>query len=703
MRYLFIWLLLLEAVFARAQPVISVTNPNAVINLAPSTEFIEDEMGQLQLTDVLRNRLPGSFQRNKNQHFSFGVTTSYFWLRSKLQNNTGSDLLIELGSTALTNIDVYLVVNSRLMQSYRSGNWLPFRERPVRSVNYVFPLSIPKGQTATVYLRVMHYRGTQFPLRAGTLNAFYIKDSGMNMAMGVYIGFMLVMILYNLFIYFTLRDKSYLYYVLYTFLMAFFNASLSGYVFRYVFPSWPVLNQYEDVLAALVAVAGILFAANFLNTKQNVPFFHKVFMVLLACYGVIIAIVLSGQLLLGTVTLEFTSLVLVGSFFVAAYQTLRKGYAPAKFFLIARSLLLLSVAVYILKDYKLMPYTAFTASSLQIGSAVEALLLSLALADKINVYKKETLTAQAEALRSLEENRKLITEQNALLEKRVEERTRELKRANRELVTALRNLKETQTQLVQKEKMASLGELTAGIAHEIQNPLNFINNFSEVSNELAEELKTELTDGHSDKATDLVKELKSSLEKIVQHGHRADTIVKGMLQHSQVSAGKRENANVNELVDEYLRLAFHGMRAKDKTFTAILETHFDEHIGEIEMVPQDIGRVLLNLFNNAFYSVQEKKKKLKEGYQPVVSVYTKKSDYAVTISVRDNGLGIPEKVKDKIYQPFFTTKPAGEGTGLGLSLSYDIITKQHGGNLRVETKEGDYAEFTVELPVKKTA
>ncbi|HEU4904316.1 MAG TPA: 7TM diverse intracellular signaling domain-containing protein [Flavisolibacter sp.] len=703
MRYFLLWLFFLPALLARAQGIIPVTRPDEIVNIAPTTQFLEDKKGQLTITDLLAPNAPFNFQLNGNHQVSFGVTYSYFWLRSELHNETGADLLVELGSTALTDIEVYSVINGHVVKQYHSGNWQPFSERPVKSVNYLFPLSIPQGETGTVYLRVMHYRGTQFPLRAGTLNAFYIKDARMNGAMGTYIGFMLVMILYNLFIYFTLRDKSYLFYVAYTFLMGFFNAHLSGYIFRYIYPSWPVLNQYEDVIAALVAVAGILFAANFLNTKKNVPVFHKVFMFLLGCYAVIIAIVLSGNFLPGTIALEFTSLVLVASFFVAAYKTLRKGYTPAKFFLIAWSLLLLSVAVYILKDYKILPYTQLTSSSLQIGSAVEALLLSLALADKINVYKKETLMAQAEALQSLEENRKLITEQNAMLERRVEERTKELKRANRELVTALRNLKETQAQLIQAEKMASLGELTAGIAHEIQNPLNFVNNFSEVSSELAEEIKAELSNGHTDRAPGLVADLKGNLEKIIFHGRRADSIVKGMLQHSRISSGKREEANINALVEEYLHLAYHGLRAKDKTFTAILETHFDEDIGKIEIVTQDMGRVLLNLFNNAFYSVQEKKKKLKDSYQPVISVNTKKTDDTVTISIRDNGLGIPKNVREKIYQPFFTTKPAGEGTGLGLSLSYDIVTKQHGGNLMVDTKEGQYAEFTVELPVKKTA
>lgn len=702
MRYFFACLLLLP-LFAEAQEIVSVPNDNRIVNLAPAAQYLEDKEGKLSIDDFLQAKVSTPFQTIGRKEVSFGVTYSYFWLRSDLKNRTVSDLILELASTALTDIQVYTVINKQVVRQHHSGNWQPFNERVIKSVNYLFPLSIPPGQTGTVYLRVMHYRGTQFPLRVGALNSFYIKDARMNLAMGIYVGVMLAMILYNLFIYFILRDRAYLFYVVYTFLMAFFNAHLSGYVFRYIYPSWSFVNPYEDVFAALVAVSGILFTANFLDTKRNVPFFHKLFMTLLATYVVIIGIVLSGQFLIGTVVLEFVSLILVASFFVAAFRTVQKGYTPAKFFLIAWSLLLASVAVYILKDYKVLPYTALTASSLQIGSAVEALLLSLALADKINVYKKQTMAAQAEALASLEEKRKLITEQKDMLEKRVEERTHELKRANRELVTALRELKEAQAQLVQKEKMASLGELTAGIAHEIQNPLNFVNNFSEVSKELAEELKSEIGNGSNGRASELFTDLKTNLDKIVSHSQRADFIVKGMLQHSRISTGTREETPVNALVEEYLHLAYHGLRAKDKSFSAIIETHFDDAIGKVEMVPQDMGRVLLNLFNNAFYSVGEKKKRQQDHYQPVVSVHTKKKEASVVITIRDNGIGIPQKAAEKIYQPFFTTKPAGEGTGLGLSLSYDIVTKQHGGSLMMDTKEGEFAEFTVQLPLKQTA
>jgi two-component system, NtrC family, sensor kinase len=255
-------------------------------------------------------------------------------------------------------------------------------------------------------------------------------------------------------------------------------------------------------------------------------------------------------------------------------------------------------------------------------------------------------------------------------------------------------LKTTQRQLVQSEKMASLGELTAGIAHEIQNPLNFVNNFSEISIELLEELETEMAGGNTAEVASLAVDIRQNLGKIAQHGKRADGIVKSMLQHSRQSAGQKGPVDINALVDEYLRLSYHGMRARDKSFNAMFETSFDSNIDKINMVGQDIGRMLLNFFNNAFYAVNKKKQLVKGPYEPKVTVSTQKEGNSVLIHIRDNGTGIPQPVLDKIYQPFFTTKPTGEGTGLGLSLSYDII-KSHGGEIKVETKEGEFTEFRI--------
>ena len=289
------------------------------------------------------------------------------------------------------------------------------------------------------------------------------------------------------------------------------------------------------------------------------------------------------------------------------------------------------------------------------------------------------------------EKQEILASQNTMLEKRVKERTEALE-------NSLDNLRSAQTQLIHSEKMASLGELTAGIAHEIQNPLNFVNNFSEVNNELIEELKSQKSKLKIEEQDEILNDIFLNNEKINHHGKKADAIVKGMLQHSRTSSGQKEPTDINALADEYLRLSFHGLRAKDKSFNATLKTDFDSSIGNVNIIPQDIGRVLLNLFNNAFYAVTEKVKLKPGAYEPTVTVSTKKIGSKIEVRVGDNGNGIPANVKEKIFQPFFTTKPTGQGTGLGLSLSYDIV-KAHGGELKVETREGEGCTFIVHLPV----
>ncbi|MDR3695245.1 ATP-binding protein [Mucilaginibacter sp.] len=300
----------------------------------------------------------------------------------------------------------------------------------------------------------------------------------------------------------------------------------------------------------------------------------------------------------------------------------------------------------------------------------------------------------------------LVNQQNIQLDKLVAARTAELTQQKNELQQTLDLLQTTQQQLIQSEKLASLGELTAGIAHEIQNPLNFVNNFSEVSMELVDEMEEELAKGDTEEAIAIAADIKQNLEKIIHHGKRADGIVKGMLQHSRASSNTKEATDINKLADEYLRLAYHGLRAKDKSFNAEMITHLDETLPMANVVPQDIGRVLLNLFTNAFYAVQEKQKTAATAYKPTITLSTKsiaapgpKGSQNIEITVQDNGTGIPDSVKEKIMQPFFTTKPTGQGTGLGLSLSHDIVVKGHGGAINIDTKEGEFTKFIVTIPV----
>ncbi len=342
-------------------------------------------------------------------------------------------------------------------------------------------------------------------------------------------------------------------------------------------------------------------------------------------------------------------------------------------------------------------YVAFASLSCFVLSFPISLLVYVSMRFKEIIQE---VSLNADKVVQLSEDKRLQAEnQQQILQEEVDRQTAEIRHT-------LDNLKVTQKQLIQSEKMASLGELTAGIAHEIQNPLNFVNNFSEVNSEMIDELKNELATGNLQLANEIADDIKSNEEKINHHGKRADAIVKGMLQHSRSSSGVKEPTDINTLADEYLRLSYHGLRAKDKDFNVEMKTDFDPSIGKINIVPQDIGRVLLNLYNNAFYACTERSRSAANqqksnnliSYEPTVSVTTKKSGNSVIVTVGDNGNGIPESIKEKIFQPFFTTKPTGSGTGLGLSLSYDIV-KAHGGEIKAESKEGEGTVFIIQLPV----
>ncbi|MCW3108376.1 MAG: hypothetical protein JWQ09_2882 [Segetibacter sp.] len=401
MRLSFVLLFVMFAVLTRSQVV--VTDPDKIVNLAYTAEYIEDPHGDLTIQDIIQPSHSISFKRIGKQVVGFGLTPSFFWIKSTVFNETNDRLYIKIGSNPLTDIQIFETTGAGLGKRYHAGNWQPFNKREVRNIDYLFPLEVQKDSSATVYIRVMHFRGTQFPLRAGTLKAFYIVDVERFFIDGIYYGLMLLMILYNLFIYFSLKDTSYIYYVAYVFFMAFFNASMDGYAFRYIWPSLPFINPYEDILAALAEISGILFASRFLNTKENAPLLHKILISLLVAFVTIIVVVVSKNFLMATHAIEVTSLILTVCIFIAAFNIMKNGYKPAKFFLIAWSLLLISVIIFILKDYNLVPYNTVTVNALKIGSGVEALLLSIALADRINIYRKEKSRAQRELIQSLQE------------------------------------------------------------------------------------------------------------------------------------------------------------------------------------------------------------------------------------------------------------------------------------------------------------
>ena len=453
------------------------------------------------------------------------------------------------------------------------------------------------------------------------------------------------------------------------------------------FISWAGMFYVKNLFYGLSQATGILFLVYAFSRKVSVPL--KLLLIIVAVSGAISDFYFKGALQL---PLGILFLLICFYFIISSWKNLR----GAQWALVVG---ILSTCIWnVLLAYNSMIYRpAFPFPFVFLY--MTGTFLSFPLSQMVYVvmrFNEILLEVQKNAnqvIHLTEEKKDQALKQQKVLEEEVAKQTIELR-------TAFENLKSTQSQLIQSEKMASLGELTAGIAHEIQNPLNFVNNFSDVNTELIDEANEEADKGNIEGVKTILNDIKDNSEKIIHHGKRADAIVKGMLQHSRTSSGQKEPTDINALADEYLRLAYHGLRAKDKSFNATMKTNFDESIGKVNIIPQDIGRVILNLINNAFYAVDEKKKQ-NPNFEPIVTVSTKTvkpplGGLGVEISVKDNGNGIPQKVLDKIFQPFFTTKPTGQGTGLGLSLSYDIV-KAHGGEIRVNTKENEGTEFTIIL------
>jgi signal transduction histidine kinase len=534
---------------------------------------------------------------------------------------------------------------------------------------------------------------------------------------GIIFGIIFGLALYNLFLFISLRDMTYFWYTAYIYLFAITYITLfissPSKLTQYFIPSHPYIAFYIKKLGdPLVWVSYTQFARHFLQTKTRHPNWDLVLKIFI---GLTLL-----QLLLNLIGwYQFTGFdrvviwnVITIICVILAFKSYYQGFTIAKFFLLGQTFLVLGIiiALFYYTDRDLiwfLPHNQFfdyfrSPNSVFSCAAIESVLFSFALADKYNLLQRDIARV---TLEKEQQKQAMLAAQNETLEKQVKERTTELSES-------IENLKATQAQLIQAEKMASLGELTSGIAHEIQNPLNFVNNFSEINVELLEDLEAHwasyIKEKNGSLESEILKNLKKNTEKINHHGKRVDSIVKGMLQHSRQSNGVKELIDINALCDECLRLAYHGFRAKEKAFNAQFATEFDPELPKLKGTPQDIGRVILNIVNNAFYAVTEmKKNSLKtstsnepsaDNYQPRIKVVTRREGQDIVILISDNGPGIPSKIMDKIFQPFFTTKPTGEGTGLGLSLSYDIITKAHHGLLKVKSEEGEGTEFQIIIP-----
>lgn len=705
------WFICLLSSAAWADPVL-LRDPAQSYDLFRASSLLEVRPGQVPIDSLLQSPERYRFVPTQNRLIRPYDRQIAYWFRVEVTNLTAEAFFLQFVYSGTERIAVYEVADNRVIAIHQLGRFEPHVSSSFRRSTLFCPMQVRQGETA---FRQTH---TFYIYTEGiyTTCQYFFGRSAVNLAesihnkdlfYGLYYGFILMIVVYSLMLFIRLREQDTLQYAIWVLFIGIQLALYRGYTGEFLWPNNPSIERYATALAGVSGILHVLFTISFLRLRQQSRLFYRI------GFGVIVAYLLG--LIANVITVYAAGrygkqldlvpqIALVEGVYsvMAGVVMYRRGFRPALFYVIGNLIFFASIFVFLLYAAGTLPHTFWSYNSIHIGSGIEIILFTLALTYKVNLLKEQQEAAVREQLRLAEANRRLVEEQNSVLEEKVSQRTVELNQQKEGLQTTLEQLRATQDQLIQKEKMASLGELMAGIAHEIQNPLNFVNNFSEVSVEMVNELKDELTADHKDDALALADDLVPNLQKINYHGKRADAIVRSMLQHSRSSTGTKQPTDLNALADEYLRLAYHGLRAKDKNFNVTLTTEFDSSIGLVEVMPQEIARVLLNLYNNAFYAVGQQAKNMSglPTYQPAVWLCTCLLHGRVEIRVKDNGTGIPPELRSKIFQPFFTTKPTGEGTGLGLSLSYDIVTKGHGGQLSVNTEPGQFTEFVISLPIK---
>ena len=622
------------------------------------------------------------------------------WMWFRLKNPSPDTYIVALRAKT-SSASIYVLDNGK-WHSYKTGYDAPWSKKDGDKNNDCIPYTIKAGHEILVYI---NEEGDHFAPKIGNyvkmVNDAYHNQKVFNSVQVIafgFAGFILFGMIFNLLFYYVSREKLYL---VFSFLLFFAALTIADDAIEYFYFSesrgwYYIFEIFSGVGFVIMFVYTVRY---FFSMKDYFPRWDKIlsyFPVYLAA-ALLCSVALyvyrdaNDLLYLNLFLLMFlgiagigASILFVGFIVILIWMLIifaKRKDSEARLFTVAVVPFFGSFVCSMFFSWDWLTPTA---------SVWAIVVLSWGMFARFKRLQEQYARI---ALEKEEERSRIIAQQNELLEGQVAERTAELQHS-------LAELRQTQSQLIQSEKMASLGELTAGIAHEIQNPLNFVNNFSDVSAELLQELKEEVENGNYAEVTAIADDVIQNLEKIAHHGRRADGIVKGMLQHSRASSGTKEPTDINTLTDEYFRLAYHGLRAKDKSFNADLISNFGEGLPKPSVLPQDVGRVLLNLFTNAFYATQQKSRQVTDGtYKPVVAVSTTHKDNTIVITVKDNGTGIPDAIKDKILQPFFTTKPTGEGTGLGLSLSYDIIVKAHGGTIDIKSTEGEGAEFIITLPV----
>jgi signal transduction histidine kinase len=705
-------LLLFFICFYSYSKTISYYNNSNNITIGKYLEIFSDPSDKLTINDVLKVNY---FSASENIVPNLGISSTSFWIKFSIKNESDLDnLLLEYRQSFIDEIILYEIEtkSQKVLRIHKSGDKYLFKSREYDYQNIIFDIPITKGEEKEIYINIKSGEQILLPLVLGSPKTIMEANHDFHIIFGIYCGIIIVMFFYNLFIFFTVGDNLYLRYVIYILAIGLTQASLLGYPFQYLWPDFPWLaNQSVYLFSCMVSISALEFVKSFLQTKANAPILHKLSYLFTFVY------IITGLLaLIGYFNISYF-FVLVNAALVSFFMLtigitiLRKGFKPAKFFLIAWSSMLIGIIIYVFKDFNILPNNSFTNYTMPAGSALEVILLSLALADRINILKREKEESQTQTLSALLENERIIKEQNILLEAKVDERTSALKKTNNELSTTLTELKQTQSQLVNAEKMASLGQLTAGIAHEINNPINFVvSNVKPLRRDIEDIQKlvqkyedVNLTSDINEKIKevnafrkeidyDYVKEEIANLLTGIEEGAlRTADIVKGLRVFSRLDENDLKKINITDGIESTLTL----LNSEISNTMTLVKNYSD--IPKIECYPGKMNQVFMNILNNAIFAIKENKERKEKG----VLVITTSSDVVfVKISIKDNGLGMSEAVKAKVFEPFFTTKDVGKGTGLGMSITFSII-QDHRGTIEVNTEYGKGTEFIITLPINQ--
>jgi two-component system NtrC family sensor kinase len=688
---------------------IQITGSQQSVILAENVDFLEDPTNQLTAEQVLQS---GNFKRSTNQIPVFKNSVQNAWFRLDVSNQSASSsLFLDIAYSNLSEVTCYRIDSGKAILLGRDGNAVETDSIQRKTTHFIFNLQLPVGAAGKYLLHINSRHPIIIPASVHTYEALNETLNVQTLVAGIFMGVMLVMLMYNLFIFSATRDRNYLLYIFYIFFLTLAQSTLAGYEFRFLWPDHYWINRYAVVItSSLSAISGLLFTMQFLQTSVNTIRFHRIMQALIAIYVVgMLLCIFTNNLSICYHILNYNGVAVVLIVLSTSIYLVNKGYRPAKFYILAWAFFLISFLILILRNLAFLPYNDFTTYSIYVGSSFEVALLAIALADKINNLRKEKEHSQAESLRTLQENEKLIINQNALLEQKVNARTEELLKTNENLSSAMDELKDAQIQLVDAEKMASLGQLTAGIAHEINNPINFVkSNIGPLQMDIDDLISIidaykPLHDIPADEIPDKLKEVKRLKDKIdidylktevenlvsgIRDGaERTVEIVKGLRTFSRLDEGEIKTVNIYEGLDSTIVLLRNMLNEN-----IIIEKDYQAD-GVIECFPGKLNQVFMNIISNAIHAIKLKGDRTEKNY---IRIFSRVVDGMLELHIKDTGVGMPDEVRRKIFDPFFTTKEVGEGTGLGLSIVYKIIF-MHFGKIDVQSSPGNGAEFIISL------